>query len=112
MSNLIVFSQSIPFMFVRFNVRVEYESLVKNCEEQRTSRLACEWTTRERSCEKHMLEAEESSVRRHLVTRPCRKMTRKMHCQAVLMCFPNFFTLTIKAHITHEIVMRLLERKP
>ena len=31
-SNLIVFFQFFPFMFVGFNVRVECESLVKNCE--------------------------------------------------------------------------------
>ena len=33
MSNLIVFVQSFPYMFVGFNVRVECESLVKNCED-------------------------------------------------------------------------------
>ena len=84
MSNLIVLSQSIPCIFVRFNVRVEYESLVKNCEEQRTSQLAREWTTCERLREKHMLEAEELSVRRHLATylttRPTCEMTCEMHC--------------------------------
>jgi len=68
-SNLIVLSQFILCMFVRFNIRVEYESLVKNCEEQRTSWLACKWTIRERPRGKHMLEVEESSVRRHLTTR-------------------------------------------
>ena len=30
----------------------------------------------------------------------------------VLCVFPRFFTYTIKAHIIHEIVRRLLERKP
>ena len=34
MSNLIVFCQSFPCMFVRFNVNVECESLVKNCEDR------------------------------------------------------------------------------
>ena len=34
MSNLIVFCQSFPYMFVGFNVRVEYKSLVKNCEDR------------------------------------------------------------------------------
>ena len=120
MSNLIVISQSFPCMFVGFMVRVECESLVNNCEERRTLRLAYEWTIRERPPKKHMLEAEESSARRHLAihlashltTRPTHKMTREMHCQVVLMCFPNFFTHTIKAHITYEIVRKLPERKP
>ena len=34
MSNLIVFCQSFPCMFVGFNVRVENKSLVKNCEDR------------------------------------------------------------------------------
>ena len=33
MSNLIVFCQFFPCMFVGFNVRIECESLVKNCED-------------------------------------------------------------------------------
>ena len=62
-----------------------------------------------------MPEVEELSGRRHiathLATRPIREMTHKMHCQAILMCFPHFFTHTINAYITHGIVRRLLERK-
>ena len=76
-----------------------------------SSQLACEWTTRERPREKHMLKAKESSARRHLathlVTWPTRKMTRKMHCQSILVYFPYFFTYTLKAHITH-ILQKLL----
>ena len=34
MSNLIVFCQFFPYMFVGFNVRIECESLVKICEEK------------------------------------------------------------------------------
>ena len=40
MLNLILFIQSFPYMFVRFNVRVECKRLVKNYEEQANSRLA------------------------------------------------------------------------
>ena len=43
MSNLIVFLQSFPCMFVGFNVRVECERLVKNCEEQSISQLTRDW---------------------------------------------------------------------
>ena len=54
---------------------------------------------------------EESSARMHLATWPTREMTCEMHCQFVLVCFPHFFTHTIKAHITHEIVKRISKRK-
>ena len=40
MLNLTLFIQSFPYMFVRFNVRVECKRLVKNYEEQANSRLA------------------------------------------------------------------------
>ena len=33
------FVQSFPCMFIRFNVRVEYESFVKNCEDGEVSDL-------------------------------------------------------------------------
>jgi len=39
-------------MLEGFNIGVECESLVKNCEDSEV----CEWTTRERPREKHMLE--------------------------------------------------------
>ena len=43
MSIFIVFSQSFPCMFMGFNVRVECERLVKNCEEQGNLQLAWDW---------------------------------------------------------------------
>ena len=46
-------------MFVGFNVRVECESLVKNCEDsefETSSQLTREWKTYKKSREKHMLE--------------------------------------------------------
>ena len=39
MLNLIEFCQSFPCMFVGFNVRVEYKSLVKNCEDRKVRDL-------------------------------------------------------------------------
>ena len=107
MSNLIVFNQSCPCMFVRFNVKVECVKFGEELWRKDNSRLA-----HERPHEKHMLEAEESSARRHLVTKPTREMAHEMHCQPVLVCYTHFFTHAIKAHITHEIVRRLSERKP
>ena len=50
MSNLIVFFQSFPYMFVRFNVRIECEKLVKNCEEK-TIR---DWLTSGQPTKSHM----------------------------------------------------------
>ena len=77
-SNLIVFVQSFPCMFVGFNVRVECENLVKKRWRQWSSWVVCDWLasgpTCERSCEMHMLEVERISTRlyfaSHFVTRP------------------------------------------
>ena len=96
MSNLIVFFQSFPCMFVRFNVWIECEKLVKNCEEK-AIREWLEWTTRKKPHEKRILDVEESSARRYLATWP----TREMHYYPILLCFIHSFTHTIKAHITH-----------
>ena len=49
-SNLIVFFQSFPYMFVRFNVRIECEKLMKNCEEK-TIR---DWLTSGQPAKSHM----------------------------------------------------------
>ena len=45
-----------------------------------------EWTTHERSREQHMLEAKESSPRRHLMTHPMTWPTLEMTCES-----PHFF---------------------
>ena len=47
-SNLTMFCQLFLCMFVGFNVRVECESLIKNCEEQSILRLAHDWLTSEK----------------------------------------------------------------
>ena len=52
--NLIVFIQSFPCMFVRFNVRVECERLVKNYEEQANLRLARNWLASGQLAKGHM----------------------------------------------------------
>ena len=49
-SNLIVFFQSFPYMFVRFNVRIECEKLVKNCEEKAIR----DWLTSGQPAKSHM----------------------------------------------------------
>ena len=61
MSNLIVISQSFPCIFMGFMVRVECESLVKNCVDSEVRDLLVTDSQRdncEKSREKHMLEIE------------------------------------------------------
>ena len=99
-SNFIVFFQSFCSMFVRFNVRIECEKLVKNCEQKTIH----DWPTsgqptksHKKPHEKRISDVEESSARRYLTTWP----TREKHYQPILLCFIHSFTHTIKAHITH-----------
>ena len=77
-SNFIVFFQSFPYMFVRFNVRIECEKLVKNCE-QKTIR---DWLTSGQPTKSHM--------------RSIYQMLKLIFLVSIHSC-----THTIKAHITH-----------
>ena len=101
MSNLIVFCQSFPYIFVGFNVRVECESLVKIYEEKWSSRLAHEWTTRERLHEKHMLESKQSFARlyfgRHFTTLPTREWLAKLSAWMILK---SVFLISLHIHMS------------
>ena len=65
--------------------------------------LVREWTTRESPCEKHKCQKAFCDSSRDLVN-------PRDASPACFMCFPHFFTHTIKTHITHGIVKRILER--
>ena len=61
---LLYFVQLFPYMFMGFDVRVECESLVKNCEDSEVR----DWTTRKRPREKHMQESKQSFSKLHFTS--------------------------------------------
>ena len=67
-------------MFVGFNIMVECDKLVKNGATRNLLVTGSQWTTHKMSHEKHMLEVEKSSARRHLVTYLATRLTHEMHC--------------------------------
>ena len=82
-----------------FNVRVVCKSLVKICEE-RDFTIGSRVTAHERSCEKHMLESEESDAKlnfvSHFMTQAKLRLTSETHCLELFkVCLSHIFTNTI-----------------
>ena len=86
-------------------------NLEKNCEEQGISQLATDWlanaTTRERTCEEHMLEVQTTQVSEATCDSANLRLTCERSLTAILCVFPLFLYSQYKAHITHEILRRV-----
>ena len=95
---------------------LSWQKLLKTMKFMPWSWLTHEWTTHERSHEKHMLEIEESSVRlyfmSHFATWLTREWPAKLSAWIILSVTLISFTHIIYSLINHKTIRRLFRRKP
>ena len=101
--------------FIVMSFVLSWWRLLKTMKFANCLQLTHEWTTRERSHEKPMLEAEEWSVRlyfaSHFATWLTYEWSAKFSTWMILSVTLIPFTCTIYIFITHKIVRRLFRKK-